>query len=100
GNVFMSGDRALVGSGYGANFFVFTKSTGLWTQLVSQNHTISVARPHADVRALYLNTTAAAGSATVNSGAVIIATDGGLWRLDLSTKQWTSMNAGGGAQSA
>ena len=95
GNVFISGDIGLSTAGYPAGLFVYNKAAGTWSQLVDQTATAGIVRPHADVRNIILDATAAAGSAGANAGTLLMATDGGVWRLNLATGLFTSLNGGG-----
>ncbi|MCU1348896.1 MAG: hypothetical protein JWO56_1926, partial [Acidobacteria bacterium] len=98
GNVFISGDISLSTAGYPAGLFLFSGATNTWTQLVDQTTTAGIVRPHADVRALILDPAGAPGSVGANVGKLLLATDGGVWRLDLAAtpkRLFTSLNGGG-----
>jgi len=98
GNVFISGDISLSTAGYPAGLFLWNKAAGTWTQLVDQTTTTGIVRPHADVRALILDPDGAPGRNGANFGKLLMATDGGVWSLDLTTtpnRLFTSLNGGG-----
>src|SRR4029077_15930026 len=94
----VSGDRGLQDAGYPANLFLFMQSTGRWSMLVDETGTAGIARPHADTRAIVLDSAAAASTGNATVGKLLMATDGGVWRLDLSTspRTWTSLNGTAG----
>ncbi|HEX6132164.1 MAG TPA: hypothetical protein VF044_10555, partial [Actinomycetota bacterium] len=96
GNVYVAGDRGVVEGGYAGNLYVFTASNGEWKQLSSQAGD-GTNRPHADHRELYLSETARGGSPGANVGFLWTATDGGLYRLDLSAtpRAWENKNGSG-----
>ena len=98
GNVFISGDIGLSTAGYPANLFLYNALAGTWSQLVDQTATSGIVRPHADIRALILDPAGAPGTDGANVGKLLLAGDGGVWRLDLAatpTRTFTSLNGGG-----
>ena len=98
GNVFMAGDHGTQTGGYSGNMYVFTAANNQWTQLVPQTDFTAAgapARPHADDRDIVFSPTAAPGSPTASVGALLTATDGGVYRLDLASRNWMNLNGSG-----
>src|SRR5207253_926937 len=95
GNIFMAGDTGVGQAGFAGNIYLFTNQTGLWTQLVDQTKTDGPVRPHADTRDFALSAGARGGSLTVNVGQLLVTNDGGIYRLDLATRKWSTLMVGG-----
>ncbi|MHB1241813.1 MAG: choice-of-anchor D domain-containing protein, partial [Gaiellaceae bacterium] len=96
GNLYIAGDTGLVTAFYPGNVWKWVESTKTWSQLVDQTAVSGITRPHADTRNLVLNSVALVGSTAANTGSLFNLNDGGIWRLDLATGAWTSLNAGSG----
>ncbi len=93
GNVFISGDTL----GVGGNVYVFTSKTSAgaasnaWTQI---NGLPLASRAYPDSRDLEFNIAARPGSNGATTGALFDTTDGGVYKLDLSTRRWSAVNGG------
>ena len=51
-------------------------------------------RPHADTHELVLDPAAAAGTDAANAGGLFDLNDGGVFKLDLQSRTWSSLNGG------
>ena len=91
GNVYISGDTL----GVGGNVYVFTPKTSSggtsngWTQVNGLGLASRVLRDSRDLRAEHRGRT---GSNGATSGALYDSTDGGVYKLDLSTRTWVAVN--------
>ena len=96
GNVYIAGDRLVGTLGI---LYVFTPKTSAgavsnaWTQLDGAS---GGTRPHSDSRDLVLDAAGRAGSDGATAGALLDATDSGIYKLALAAGTWSSLNGATG----
>ncbi len=100
GNVFIAGDVISDDLGWLGNIWEFTPKTSAgaasnaWTRIYPR---AVPNRPYADQRDLQFDMAARPGSNGATVGSLYDATDGGVFKLTLSTGAWTNLNGAAGS---